>query len=73
MEVVFKRFPLIRRKVLKNLDDESLIRSVEAKRGIAEFLDNERFFWIRVIKKYVDRRLKPSISNNTGLSGQSIR
>ena len=53
MEVVLARFPLIIRKVLQNLDNKSLTRSTEAKRGVAEFLDNERFYWIRIIKKYV--------------------
>ena len=73
MEVLTRRFPLIIRMVFKNLDNQSITHSKCASRTFAEFLDNERFFWIRVIKKYVDRRLKPSISNNTGLSGQSIR
>ena len=52
MEITFKRFPLLRRKVLKNLDNQSLTRGTEAKRGFAEILDKERFYWIRVIKKY---------------------
>ena len=35
-----------------NLDDQSLTRSKEASRGIAESLEDERFYWIRIIKKY---------------------
>ena len=53
MEIIFKRFPLIRQRVFKNLDNQSLTRIIEAKRGFAEFLKIERFFWIRIIKKYV--------------------
>ena len=38
--------------ILKNLDDQSLTRSKEASKDIAIFLENEKFFWIRFIKKY---------------------
>ena len=53
MEIIFERFPLIRQRVIKNLDNQSLTRSFEAKRGFAEFSNIDRFFWIRIIKKYV--------------------
>ena len=52
MEIIFKRFPLIRQRVFRYLDNQSLTRIIEAKRGFAEFLKIERFFWIRIIKKY---------------------
>ena len=53
MDIIFKRFPLVTQKVLKNLDNQSLTRVNEAKRGFAEILVNERFYWIRSIKKHV--------------------
>ena len=52
MDMLCKRFPLVIRTVLINLDDQSLTRSKEASREIAEFLDNERFYWTRIIQKY---------------------
>ena len=51
MEVIFKRFPLVRLKVLKNLDNQSLAISIQGIRGFAELLKNERFYWIRILKK----------------------
>ena len=52
MEMVCKRFPCVNQKILKNLDNQSLTRSKEASRVISKFVKNERFYWIRVIKKY---------------------
>ena len=52
MDMLCKRFPLVKKKVLNNLDDQSLTRSKEVNRGIAESLEDERFYWIRIIKKY---------------------
>ena len=54
METVLKRFPFASKIILKKLDDQSLARSKEASRGITEFLENERFYWIRIIQKYND-------------------
>ena len=52
MDMLCKRFPLVKKRILKNLDDQSLARSKEANREVAEFLDNGRFYWIRIIKNY---------------------
>ena len=54
METFYKRFPIASKMVLNNLDDQSLRNSKEASREISEFLDNGRFFWIRIIEKYKD-------------------
>ena len=48
---VFKRFPLVCKKILNRLDDQSLVRSKEASKEIAECLENGRFYWIRMMKK----------------------
>ena len=53
MENLCIRFPVASEMVLKNLDDPSLKRSKLAGRGMAEFLENEKFYWIRIIKKYI--------------------
>ena len=55
MENLIKRFPVVGVKVLKNLGNQSLFQGMEASRGIAELVENERFFWIRIfIKKNKD-------------------
>ena len=52
MEMVCKRFPCVNQKILKNLDNQSLTRSKETSQVISKFVKNERFYWIRVIKKF---------------------
>ena len=53
MNIICKRFPHVNQMVLKNLDDQSLNRSKETNRGIAKFLENNKLYWIRIMKKYV--------------------
>ena len=52
MELVCKRFPHILEMVSNNLDDQSLIALKESSREISMSLDEERFFWIRIIRRY---------------------
>ena len=52
MEYLSKRFPLATQTVLNNLDDQSLTQIKEASREIEGFLSNERFYWIRIIRKH---------------------
>ena len=54
MDVFCKRFPHVIKTVLKNLDNKSLSRTKRASKEICEFLDNERFYWVRIINKYSD-------------------
>ena len=37
--------------VFENLDDESLVKVKESSKEINNYLQNERFYWIRIIKK----------------------
>ena len=57
MENLCKRFPHLAAQVFDQVDDESLNNCKEINRGVLEHLDSERFFWIRIIKKY-QRKLK---------------
>lgn len=52
MENIFKRFQLVGRMIIKKLDPKSLTRSIEASKEISKFLENERFLFIRIIKRY---------------------
>ena len=52
MEDLGRTFPLISKIILNNVDDKSLANFRRASRENRYFLDNERFYWIRNIKKY---------------------
>ena len=52
MEIICKRFPHVGKLVLNRLDDQSLARSKEIDRRMKNFLENERFYWIRILMKY---------------------
>ena len=49
---LFKRFPHIGQSILNNLDNQSLINCKEASQELSEFLEKERFFWIRILTNY---------------------
>ena len=48
------RFPKLGEGILNNLDDENLAKCHEVKRSWHHFMDGEKFYWQRVIKKYID-------------------
>ena len=47
-----RRFPFVGKKILNNLENQSLARSKEINRRLNKFLENERFYWIRILMKY---------------------
>ena len=52
MELLCQRFPLMAQKIMNHVDDQTLINFKEAGRNNAEFLEKERFYWIRIIQSY---------------------
>ena len=52
MDVIQKRFPTLAVNILNILDDQSLLKYKESNRENCEFLGQERFYWIRILKKY---------------------
>ena len=52
METLCYRFPHVASMILKDLDDQSLIKSMEANRELNNFLRNDRIYWIRVLAHY---------------------
>ena len=52
MDVLLRRFPTLAVNVINNLDDQSLVKFKDANRENYEFMDKERFYWIRILKKY---------------------
>ena len=52
METLCYRFPHVASMILKDLDDQSLMKSIEANRELDNFLSNDRIYWIRVLAHY---------------------
>ena len=46
------RFPHIASMILKDIDDQSMIKCIEANREIGNFLRNDRLYWTRVLAIY---------------------
>ena len=57
MEIIFQIFPLLGEKISNNIDDESLVKLKESSQESSKLLEQERFFWIRIIKHYKDMTL----------------
>ena len=53
MEDFCIRFPCVSAKIFNKLEDQSLAAFNEASREWNNFLTEERFWWIRMIKKYI--------------------
>ena len=52
MDFIVKRFPTLAVNIFSNLDDQSLVNFKDANRENYAFMDQERFYWIRQLKKY---------------------
>ena len=52
MDFIVKRFPTLAVNIFNNLDDQSLVNFKDANRENYVFMDQERFYWIRILKKY---------------------
>ena len=69
MDTIAKRFLHLAVNISNNLDDQSLVKFKEANRENSEFMIQNQFYWIRILKKYNDyfetsnESWKKSISN----------
>ena len=52
MEELSIRFPTLFTKILKIVNDQSLVNFKETSREMSEFIVKDRFYWIRIMKKY---------------------
>ena len=52
MDRIQLRFPTLAENILNNLEDQSLQKYKDSTRDNYDFLTNERFYWIRILKKY---------------------
>ena len=56
METLCKRFPHLAKRIFDQVDNKSLNKCKEISGAVLEYLDSERFFWIRITYKEVPRR-----------------
>ena len=54
MEEVLLRFPLLAQKMFEQLDNESLTNSRTVNKSWLQFIDDQKFPWIRKIEKLMD-------------------
>ena len=52
MEDLCHRFPSLIPTILENCDNQSLVNFKETSRDLHNFVESERFYWIRIIEKY---------------------
>ena len=50
LDTLCEKFPVLGEMIFNNLDDQTLTKCKEVSREIMSFLDNNIFYWIRVIK-----------------------
>ena len=55
MENLCRRFPLVSKMVFNELDDQSLTQVKMSNREICQYLEEERFYWVRVLKSFKGR------------------
>ena len=52
MENLYKQFPAMSLRILQQLDNQSLVNSMEANKAMRRFVQVEKFFWLRIIKAH---------------------
>ena len=62
MEDLGQRHPIVIKMMMRSLDDKSLVTLKKVSRGLYRFLEEERFYWLRVIQSYNQTNIKLSIS-----------
>ena len=50
MEIICLRFPLVADKILKNVDNHTLMNFKESSKAIYNFINRERFYWFRILQ-----------------------
>ena len=53
MESIFLKIPDLGEKILKELDNQSLVQSKEVQRSWNNFINEEKVLWIRIIQKCI--------------------
>ena len=62
MEDVSERHPILIKTMMRNVDNKSLDTLKKVSRELSGFLEEERFYWLRVIQSYDENDIKQSKS-----------
>ena len=55
-EIFCLRFPIASGNIFKIIDDQSLADCKGLTRTLRKFFDDEKFYWIRIIQKYLENQ-----------------
>ena len=55
-EIFCLRFPDISGNIFKSIDDQSLADCKGISKTVRKFFDDEKFYWIRIIQKYLENQ-----------------
>ena len=58
LEDLFLRYPHLSEAILNKLDDKALVECKNVSRTWCNVIDGQRFLWIRILKKYIQKRKK---------------
>ena len=58
LEMLFFRFPYLSTKVLKKLDNQSLMKLKQTSAEAYQFIENDKTFWIRKFKSFIKGKNK---------------
>ena len=57
MEHLGQRHPILIKIMTSSVDDKTLVTLKKVSRGLYEFLEEERFYWLRVIQSYYETNI----------------
>ena len=63
MEEVIKRFPHFSKGIFDSLDNQSLEKCNQVSKSWQTFIKNEKYYWIRIIKSYMEKANKKHANN----------
>ena len=73
MEDVSERHPILIKTMVRNVDNKSLDTLKTVSRELSGFLEEERFYWLRVIQSYDENDIKQEIGRQNSIrSNQEV-
>ena len=65
MESIFLKIPDLGEKILKELDNQSLVQSKEVQRSWYNFINGEKVLWIRIIQNCISDDIYRKVANSS--------
>ena len=62
MESILEKIPDLGDKIIKELDNQTLVKCKEVQRSWNKFINKEKILWFRMIQKYIGVKNEFSIS-----------